>query len=168
VRISVTHGALSLGDVWRNLVQSGNFRSLYHGFGATLIGAGPRGAIGFGVFETLKDMGKSSEAVQRHPGVAKFVFGYVAGFCAETVIYPLDTIRRRQQALGDKSPLSRTNVVQALLLLGREEGLAGMFKGLSLNLMKNPMGTAVSFWANDLVKDQLLRYNRGAPRRRPE
>ena len=32
-----------------------------------------------------------------------------------------------------------------------------MFKGLSLNLIKNPMGTAVSFVVNDAVKDWLRR-----------
>ena len=30
------------------------------------------------------------------------------------------------------------------MLLARQEGISGMFKGLSLNLIKNPMGTAVS------------------------
>lgn len=36
-----------------SVAQEG-FGSFYRGFGATLIGAGPRGAVGFGVFETLK------------------------------------------------------------------------------------------------------------------
>ncbi len=37
-----------------------------------------------------------------------------------------------------------------------------MFKGLSLNLIKNPVATAVSFAVNDLVKD-LMGYG-GTPR----
>ena len=60
---------------------------------------------------------------------------------------------RRQQALGDATPLAGRSLPQALLLLARQEGVAGMFKGLSLNLIKNPMGTAVSFVVNDAVKD---------------
>ena len=35
-------------------------RGLYGGFGATLIGAGPRGAIGFGVFETLAYLARTT------------------------------------------------------------------------------------------------------------
>eukprot|EP00308_Calcidiscus_leptoporus_P025550 CAMPEP_0119375800 /NCGR_PEP_ID=MMETSP1334-20130426/36621_1 /TAXON_ID=127549 /ORGANISM="Calcidiscus leptoporus, Strain RCC1130" /LENGTH=314 /DNA_ID=CAMNT_0007394191 /DNA_START=130 /DNA_END=1074 /DNA_ORIENTATION=+ len=159
VRVSISHGHLSVSDVLTKLLQSGQIRSLYHGFGATLVGAGPRGAIGFGIFETLKAL-NPPEPLQRYPALAKFFYGYVAGFCAETVIYPLDTVRRRQQALGDATPLSKRNVLQAILLVARYEGIVGMFKGLPLNLIKNPIGTAVSFAVNDLVKEKLLGVNR--------
>jgi solute carrier family 25 protein 42 len=99
------------------------------------------------------------EASQRlSPTTRKLLFGYVAGLCAETAIYPLDTVRRRQQALGDASPLGRLgqfDVLRALVHVARSEGIAGMFKGLSLNLVKNPIATAVSFTVNDVVKDFL-------------
>ena len=97
------------------------------------------------------------------PTTRKLLFGYVAGLCAETAIYPLDTVRRRQQALGDSSPLGRLgqfDVIKGLAHVARSEGVAGMFKGLSLNLVKNPIATAVSFTVNDLVKD-VLRKRRG-------
>ena len=159
VRVSISHGHLALSHVLRSLLQSGQIRSLYHGFGATLIGAGPRGAIGFGVYETLK-ASKPPEPFQKFPALAKFFYGYVAGFLAETAIYPIDTVRRRQQALGDATPLSKRGLFQALMLVARYEGIVGMFKGLPLNLIKNPIGTAVSFTVNDLVKEKLLAMNR--------
>lgn len=73
-------------------------------------------------------------------------------------------MRRRQQALGDASPLGRLgqfNVFSALMHVARAEGLTGMFKGLSLNLVKNPIATAVSFTVNDMVKDMLQRRRAG-------
>ena len=79
------------------------------------------------------------------PTTQKLLFGYVAGLCAETAIYPLDTVRRRQQAFGAGSPLGKHNVVSALMFVFRSEGFMGLFKGLSLNLFKNPIATAVSF-----------------------
>ena len=157
VRISVTQGEARVVDVASKMYAQGGIRALYGGFGATLVGAGPRGAIGFGVFETLKQSGKDAELVRRHPASAKFIFGYLAGFLAEFFIYPLDTVRRRQQALGDSTPLNRMNPVRALGKLFAQEGIVGAYKGLSLNLIKNPMGTAVSFAVNDLVKDRLTR-----------
>ena len=113
-----------------------------------------------GVFETLKQSGKDAELVRRHPASAKFIFGYLAGFLAEFFIYPLDTVRRRQQALGDSTPLNRMNPVRALGKLFAQEGIVGAYKGLSLNLIKNPMGTAVSFAVNDLVKDRPVAVRR--------
>ena len=105
---------------------------------------------------------KYEAAKSDSPTTQKLAFGYIAGLCAETAIYPLDTVRRRQQALGAASPLGRHNVLAALSLLFREEGLVGMFKGLSLNLLKNPIATAVSFTVNDLVKDVLRARKRAA------
>ena len=95
------------------------------------------------------------EAQRQHPALAKFFYGSMAGFCAETAIYPLDTVRRRQQALGDATPLSRQGVVGALMHVTRQEGVIGLYKGLPLNLLKNPVATAFSFAINDLVKDFL-------------
>lgn len=88
-------------------------------------------------------------------GLGKFFCGYAAGLLSEFFIYPLDTIRRRQQALGDTTSIGRSNVVRALGHIWATEGLRGMFKGISLNLIKNPLATAVSFLVNDLVKEQL-------------
>ena len=55
VRISVMHGEASTPTMIKQILETGGWRALYQGFGATLVGAGPRGALGFGVFETLKD-----------------------------------------------------------------------------------------------------------------
>ena len=44
------------------------FRVLYRGFWPTLVGAGPRGAIGFGIFETLKPLTKQNELLRDRPG----------------------------------------------------------------------------------------------------
>ena len=41
---------------------------MYRGFWPTLVGAGPRGAIGFGIFETLKPLTKQNELLRDRPG----------------------------------------------------------------------------------------------------
>jgi len=81
------------------------------------------------VFETLKAKADDQQILKGQQTVRKLIFGYLAGLCSETIIYPLDTVRRRQQALGEASPLSKTNVFAALRILMRTEGLFGSFKG---------------------------------------
>ena len=76
--------------------------------------------------------------------------GYLAGLLSESFIYPLDTVRRRQQALGAASPIEGW-VLWLAWPIYRVEGFLGLFKGISLNLVKNPIGTAISFTVNHHV-----------------
>jgi len=45
--------------------------------------------------------------------------------------------------------------ISAIKFIFQNEGIRGVFKGISMNLVKNPIATAVSFTVNDLVKDAL-------------
>ena len=70
VRVSVQPDSATYLQTARRVYTADGVRGLYGGFGATLIGAGPRGAIGFGVFETLK------------PYLARYYF-HEEPFCVE-------------------------------------------------------------------------------------
>mmetsp|Transcript_20466 Transcript_20466/g.59779 ORF Transcript_20466/g.59779 Transcript_20466/m.59779 type:complete len:317 (+) Transcript_20466:30-980(+) len=153
VRLSVfpeTKGVFRASqDMWRHEGVS----AFYRGFTATLLGAGPRGALGFGIFETMKPACRNMPFLKDHDALSKLLCGYLAGFGSEFFIYPLDTVRRRQQALGDSTCIGRANAFRAVHHIWRTEGLRGMYKGILLNLFKNPVATAVSFTVNDSVKE---------------
>jgi len=161
VRLAVVESPASYGAAARDLYRAEGARGFYGGFNATLAGAGPRGAVGFAVFETAKPWAARSEYFAERPGTAKVACGYVAGLLSESLVYPLDTVRRRQQALGSAHPIGRLSVVAALVRITTQEGASGLFKGVSLNLIKNPAATSISFTINDLVKD-LLGYDADA------
>ena len=63
--------------------------------------------------------------------------GGFAGICGQTVSYPLDVVRRRMQtavlAPGLRTAPGTLAVFRDLL---RTEGVAGMYKGLSVNYFK--------------------------------
>mmetsp|Transcript_12692 Transcript_12692/g.50977 ORF Transcript_12692/g.50977 Transcript_12692/m.50977 type:complete len:246 (-) Transcript_12692:99-836(-) len=155
VRLSVTTFAReTMVSCARRIYATDGLRGFYSGFGATLLGAGPRGAVGFAIFETSKPLVNDFFGGHR-PGLAKFLAGYVAGLVAETLVYPLDTVRRRQQALGTTSSIGQTSIWGALGRIVAAEGVRGLFKGIALNLIKNPASVAVSFAVNDFVKEAL-------------
>ncbi|KAJ1445549.1 mitochondrial carrier domain-containing protein [Pelagophyceae sp. CCMP2097] len=153
VRVSIAVNAESVRTAAKHLYRTEGVAGFYSGFNATLIGAGPRGAIGFGIFETLKPMAKDNKHLQERPALAKFLCGYLAGVFSETFVYPLDTVRRKQQAFGRDHPIGSMSTFAAIRQIIQTEGHLGLFKGISLNLIKNPCATAVSFAINDLVKD---------------
>ncbi|CAG2063682.1 unnamed protein product, partial [Timema podura] len=64
----------------------------------------------------------------------------MAGFCAKAVIYPLDLAKKRLQVQGFE---------QARQRFGKEEKLAGLFKGLWPSLLKAAATTALHFCVYD-------------------
>ena len=149
----------------RAIVANEGVMVLYRGFMPTLIGAGPRGAVGFGIFETLKANTQDYDVAQKHKSLFKFLYGYAAGVLSESFVYPLDTVRRTMQAHGRKHQIGMVGWVGAFQQLMQRGGMPGLFRGLAMNLFKNPIGTAVSFSVNDAVKDA-LGYSVTASRRR--
>uniref|UniRef100_A0A7S3JP69 Mitochondrial carrier protein n=1 Tax=Aureoumbra lagunensis TaxID=44058 RepID=A0A7S3JP69_9STRA len=159
VRLSVAKTHESIASCALFIYRMDGALGFYSGFSATLLGAGPRGAVGFAVFESAKPR-VAAFFEHKRPGISKFLCGYVAGVLAETLVYPLDTVRRRQQALGVASPLFGAPTHRAIMLIVQNEGFSGLFKGIALNLVKNPAAVAVSFLINDLVKETLGYGNR--------
>ena len=125
----------------RTVVATDGFLSLYSGLRPTLAGIIPYAGTSFAVYETLRSdettMGK------------RFLIGAVAGIIAQATTYPLDVIRRRMQV----SPLEYTSVVSTFRRICTNEGvIKGLYKGLSMNVIKGPIAVAISLNANDHVK----------------
>lgn len=100
----------------------------------------------------------------------KMQCGAISGLFAQTVTYPLEITRRRMQTIGivptsgkdaavnelgvkDTPHMARpANMVTTVRLLYQEQGLRGMFKGVSMNWMKGPVAFSISFTTFDIVQ----------------
>jgi solute carrier family 25 protein 16 len=89
--------------------------------------------------------------------------GGTAGLLAQTLTYPIDIVRRRmqvealQQPLGRAPPRSSMRAHAAAIL--KDNGIRGLFRGLSINYLKVVPSTAVGFTIYDLVKQALQLEN---------
>lgn len=129
---------------------------------------------------------QSDGPVQRKP-LHTFFHGALAGLLGQTVAYPLDVVRRRWQTAGEtvdltafnprasSSPvaLSLNNVRQShcyavpkaqlgiwatMKHIARTEGVRrGLFKGVTMNWVKGPIGVGVSFLTFETTRDMLCR-----------
>ena len=78
--------------------------------------------------------------------------GAIAGVIAQTFVYPMDVIRRRNQTHGGDKELYK-NTWDAIKVIYREEGLRrGLYKGLSLNYLKTAPNTALYLSLYDFFK----------------
>lgn len=119
--------------------------TFYRGLPMGLVGMFPYSAIDLGTFEFLKRMiinrnmkihGCEHDAAM--PGsVATAIIGGFSGALGASAVYPLNLLRTRLQAQGSSQhPQTYTGIVDVTRQTIKGEGVRGLFKGLTPNLLK--------------------------------
>ncbi|KAK3107142.1 hypothetical protein FSP39_008025 [Pinctada imbricata] len=97
------------------------------------------------------------------------VCGFSAGVVSKTIIYPLDVIKKRLQVQGFKEEAraefgvvrTYTGLRHCFTSIVKEEGILGLYKGLSPSLLKSGIVAASNFLIYDQVCELLkLRHSR--------
>jgi len=102
--------------------------------------------------------GEPSDPLPPLTGAQRLFAGGSAGAIAQTLTYPLTVVRRRMQVGGEVhgGGGKYMGVSHALRSIYTVEGVAnGLFKGLSLALLKGPVQSAIGFAVNDYAKKVL-------------
>ena len=77
--------------------------------------------------------------------------GAVSGLLAQTVCYPLDTIRRRSETYG-KHYSSIGNAISTII---KKEGFAGFYKGMAANSIKIVPNNFIRFYIFEQINPVL-------------
>ena len=100
--------------------------------------------------------------------VASLVCGSAAGLCAKVIVYPLDLVKKRLQisgfAAGRPASFGETHshasMTQCIRRVVVDEGVAGMYKGLSPSAVKAAVTAACHFFVYEQTCAALTRYHR--------
>eukprot|EP00894_Picocystis_sp_ML_P004420 jgi/Pico_ML_1/54937/g74.t1 len=98
-------------------------------------------------------------------GEVNAMYGGAAGLVGQTVVYPIETVRRRIQVMKRQALHARegelvvaTNATRVFFRVWKEEGTRGLYKGLSINFVKGPLALATSFtvfhWTKNAISDR--------------
>jgi solute carrier family 25 (mitochondrial thiamine pyrophosphate transporter), member 19 len=87
-------------------------------------------------------------------GSADGISGILASVVSKTAVYPLDTVRKRLQVQGPSRamyvhrniPEYTTGVLGTIKMILGREGLRGMYRGLSVAVLKAAPASAVTVW----------------------
>lgn len=153
IRLQTQVELKGMGDAFRSVFRENGIRSFYKGYTPAMLSLSPFIAINFATFDTLKtsyfgDKKFSKKQLQERNPAALLGLGAAAGIVAQTVCYPLDTVRRRMQMAG-KHYSSTANAFSTIL---RVEGLSGFYKGMSANALKVVPNNAIRFAAYEILK----------------
>ena len=149
------------GSAFRVILEREGFQAMWNGLSPTLLGIIPYAGLSFATFETMKSVYKRRRNLRHDreiPTMARLFCGGIAGLLAQSVTYPLDIARRRMQVAGvtPHKEIMYKGTAHAIRDTFRNEGLAGLYKGLSMNWLKGPIAVSASFVVNDYMKTLIV------------
>lgn len=155
-------------DAVSKIVKYEGVGGLYAGLGPTLFVAIPNFAISYTVYGSLKeyvlddDLFYNLRKVDDESGEQSLGFrltlfcGAASGTLSTLVTYPFDTIRRRMQIqnlhLEEAERLSSTQQIRRIM---KSEGSKGLYRGLTLELLKVVPMVGTMFTVYDFLKQHL-------------
>eukprot|EP00793_Prasinoderma_coloniale_P006293 PRCOL_00001123-RA len=172
--------ALGVLECARGILRHEGALAYYKGLGASLLGLS-HVAIQFPLYEHFKK--KCGERPGRRDGplsTGEIVASSMGSKAiASTLTYPHEVLRARLQhqvtavgrGRGGSSPgaaprpRAYTGITDAVRQIIREEGIAGMYRGLSLNLVRTLPAVAVTFTTYEKIVQELPKLGIGAAER---
>lgn len=141
-------------DAIRNIYGEGGVRCFYKGWTPTLLSLAPFIATNFATFDALKSwyLGADGNAKEAST-VAILGLGACAGLFAQSVCYPLDTVRRSMQ-MPNHSYKGVADCFYQIATNPEGQGIRSFYKGLLPNAIKIVPNNGIRF----VVYSKLVAY----------
>jgi len=136
-------------------------RGLYKGLGVSLCGIMPYLAISLSTYDTLKDY-TQGVLFWQHP-LGKVFLGSFAAIVSQSIVYPLDTVRRHMQVsggLGQKKIYDGT--MDCIMKLYSKYGIKGFYRGVIANATRAAPQTGIEFACFDVIAGLLSEHAKAA------
>lgn len=138
----------TLGAI-KHIYAEGGLRTFYKGYIPAITSLGPFIAINFATFDTLKtNLRESYPEKVASPGEV-LAMGAIAGLTAQTICYPLDTIRRRSEIYGTHY----SSVFNAISTIIQKEGVVGFYRGMLANSLKVVPNNFIRFFVFERINN---------------
>jgi len=149
-----------LGGIKQIHAKEGS-KGFFRGLTAANMQIVPYMGLFFTCYETFKPILHDSSIPLNWMGSADGLSGILASVVSKTAVYPLDTVRKRLQVQGPTRamyvhrniPEYTTGVLGTIKMILRREGLRGMYRGLSVALLKAAPASAVTVWTYERSMD---------------
>ena len=163
---------LSVVQSFQKMIKAEGYSSLLRGIVPTLAGIIPYAGISFCCYETLKYIYLENEynkklqlyyndennnmkpiKIEKLGIIPRFLFGATSGAISQTISYPLDVIRRRLQVYEG---INKYTITDTAIYIYKNDGISGLFKGVTMNWIKGPIALGLSFTVYDYMKYKFM------------
>ncbi|GAB7338734.1 hypothetical protein MBLNU457_5448t1 [Dothideomycetes sp. NU457] len=158
------HGNALIIETAKKMWAKGGMMSFYRGLSMGLVGMFPYAAIDLGTFEYLKrtivsrkvaKYGCTAEEALPNSFTLALMGGFSGAFGA-TVVYPINLLRTRLQCQGTVAhPRTYNGIADVTRQTLKGEGVRGLFKGLTPNLLKVIPAVSITYVVYENTKRAL-------------
>lgn len=118
------------------------------------------GGLRIGLYEPVKALYLGKDFKGDPPLYLKIAAGLTTGGVAIAIASPTDLVKVRMQSEGklpEGTPKKYPNAFKAYGIIAREEGLAGLWRGITPNVARNAIVNAAELASFDQIKQSLLK-----------
>lgn len=126
----------------QNIYREGGMAAFYKGWVPTVVSLAPFIGLNFAAFDYLKATFIPSGNTRDANPLLVLCLGGGAGIMAQSVCYPLDTIRRRMQLKGE----IYNGMLDAVMKISKQEGIMGFYNGIVANAAKIIPNNGIRFF----------------------
>lgn len=148
--------------IW-DIKRDEGWRGFFRGIGPGLAQIMPFMGIFFVTYESLRS---SLEGLHMPWGSGDATAGMCASVISKTAVFPLDLVRKRIQVQGPaRSQYVYGNIPEystargAIKTILRTEGFRGLYKGLTISLLKSAPASAVTLWTYEQSLKVMLNWD---------
>ena len=117
----------------------------------------------FAFYESLKPIFAGVKFPLESLGSGDAIAGILSSILAKSMVFPLDTVRKRLQVQGPSRakyvyrniPVYESGVLHTLKAIMAREGRQGLYRGLSVSLVKAAPASAVTMWTYERMMSTL-------------
>lgn len=134
--------------------------ALYKGVVPTMLRQGCNQAVNFTGYNLIKQKVMEYQHTDKLEHWQSLLIGGISGGMGPTVNNPLDVVKTRLQkqvVLPGKTP-KYTGLLQACVVIAKEEGILALWKGITPRLLRIMPGQAITFMTYEAVTSRMNKY----------
>ena len=150
IRVQTEKNINSITDGVKNIYKEKGLTNFYKGYRAAIFSIVPFIGINFATYDYISN----NYSISNNKSLNILISGGVAGIIAQSICYPMDTIRRRSEING----VNYKNITNSFKEVYNKKGIKGFYNGIGVNALKIIPNNFLRFIILDYLKNQVSEF----------